>query len=281
MKRNLVLLVAFGLLFSPAFALDDDYDGFRLKDVTPSGSPLPIWNCDMEKDGPFMMHAELGLETPFEENKNVEIYVYNPNTGGWSQHHTCTNVDSGGKDCSFYFPVYWGMSETSEGGYVDLLRAELDGGEYSRTFNFYLSHRQTNQEEVILSKIEEFEGLLASLGCRQDEFSGVVAETLALGRECELDDARDVISTAINEINAVECGIPVPTLISEEPEAEEPSGGEPAAPAEETPSGGAPVMPPSGSSGVTAPPAPSGAGGLPCGIGFALLALGAAAFARG
>ena len=106
MKRNLVFLVVLGMLFSPVFADDMDYSGFKLKRFSPTGNPINIWNCDTEKDAPFQMHADLGLETPFEENRDIDIYVYNPNTGEWSKTHTCTNVDSGGKECSFYFPVY-------------------------------------------------------------------------------------------------------------------------------------------------------------------------------
>lgn len=207
MKTSLVFLVVLGLLFSPAFAGDDDYSGFRLKDTTPSGSdfsPIILWNCDWDEEKGFLMHAEMDLETPFEENMDVEIYAYKPSTNEWALVHTCINVDSDGKECDFYFPVVWGMSESEERGYVDLLRVELVDGEdvYSRTFNMYVSHTRTNREDVIYEKIDEFETMLAGCPGKAAEFTGVVAEAMGLGTECKLDDSRNVVTTAINELKA-------------------------------------------------------------------------------
>ncbi len=207
MKSTLVFLVVLGLLFSPAFAGDDDYKGFRLKDTTPSGSeysPIILWNCNWDEEKGFQMHAEMDLETPFEENKNVDIYAYKPSMNEWSLVHTCINVDSDGKDCDFYFPVVWGMSESEERGYVDLLRVELVDGDdvYSRTFNLYVSHTRTNREDVIYEKIDEFETMLAGCPAKTAEFSEVVPEAMDLGVECKLDASRTTITNAINELKA-------------------------------------------------------------------------------
>lgn len=290
MKKTLVFLVALGLLFSPAFAGgDDDYDGFRVKDTTPSGTPILLWNCDWEEEKGYVMHVEMYLETPFEENRNVEIYAYKPSTNEWVLVHTCTNVDSDGKDCEFYFPVVWGMSETNTGGYVDLLRAELKDGEdvYSKTFNFYVSHTRTNREDVLYEKFDEFETMLAGCPAKAGEFSGVIGETTALGVDCQLDDARDVITAAINELKAYQdagaCESvttqpdkPKESITTEavkpgtEAE-EEPEPAEAAAPEETTP-------PASTAPSTTAPPAAEEAS--PCPVGLVLLLAAIAGFMR-
>jgi len=284
MKSSLVFLIALGLLFSPAFAGgDDDYSGFRLKDTTPAGgdfSPILMWNCDWEEEKGFLMHAEMALETPFEENKDVNIYVYRPSTNEWFLSHTCINVDSGGKDCDFYFPVYWGMSETEERGYVDLLRVEVVDGEdvYSRTFNLYVSHTRTNREDVIYEKIDEFEGMLAGCPAKSGEFSEVIADTMSLGVECKLNDARTTVTDAINELKAYqqagECEV-----VTEQPDAPKESipseVTKPGTEAEEEPEEAAPEP-------VTAAPVASGSeeSDSACPVGLVLLLTAIAGFMR-
>ncbi|MBD3397490.1 hypothetical protein GF412_00160 [Candidatus Micrarchaeota archaeon] len=292
MKNMLVFLVALGLIFSPVFAGgDDDYDGFNLEETTPSGNPVAIWNCDWDENKGYQMHVELYLETPFEENRDVEIYAYKPSTDEWVPAHTCTNVDSDGKDCEFYFPVVWGMSETNTAGYADLLKAELVEGEnlYSKKFNFYVSHTRTNREEVIYEKIDEFETMLAACPSKEDEFSEVVADATALGVECQLDDARTVLTDAINEIKdyqeAGECEVvteqpdkpkeSIPseaTKPGEEEETEEPEpAGEESVPEETLPSASAPS---------TSSPAESTDEDSMCPVGLVLLLAAAACFMR-
>ena len=282
MKKTLVFLVALGMLFSPAFAGgDSDYSGFRLQKTTPTGNPILIWNCDWSGDKGYQMHADMNLETPFDENRNVEIYIYNPNTNEWFLQHTCTNVDSGGKECSFYFPVYWGMSETEEKGYVNLIKAELKDGEdvYSKTFNVYISHTRTDREKVIYEKIGEFETMLAGCPAHASEFSGVVGEATGLGVECQLDDARAVLTGAISELKAYqdtgECE--VITIQPDKPVESIPTEYvKPGSEVEEEPASTQPT-------GTIAPPpaaTTTNGGGSPCPVGFVLLGLlGVAAFA--
>ena|GEM_PF-3174374 len=286
MKSTLVFLVALGLLFSPAFAGgDDDYSGFRLKDTTPSGSeysPIIMWNCDWDEEKGFQMHAEMDLETPFEENKDVEIYAYKPSTNEWSLVHTCINVDSDGKECDFYFPVVWGMSESEERGYVDLLRVELTDGEdvYSKTFNFYVSHTRTNREDVIYEKIDEFETMLAGCPAKEAEFSGIVSEAMALGAECQLDDSRTIVTNAINELKAYqaagECEV-----VTEQPDAPKES-----IPSEVTKPGTEPEEAPAAEPVDTAPSTAAPAtpsteeGGSACPVGLVLLLAALAGFIR-
>ncbi len=205
MKKILVFLVAFGMLFSPVFAGDDDWNGFDLRKTTPSGEPLLIWNCDWDGEGPYQIHAEFDLTSPFEENMDVEMYVYNPNKNEWFLHHTCKNVDDGGKGCEFYIPVYWGLSENNEDSYIDLVRAELknEGETYSKTFNFHISHKRTSDEDFVLEKIEVFEGMMGNLECPEIGIpvSSRVAETRQLAHSCQMSDAKVVITGAINELN--------------------------------------------------------------------------------
>ncbi|MCP4648024.1 MAG: hypothetical protein GY852_09885 [bacterium] len=282
MKSTLILLIILGLLFSPAFAGgDDDYNGFKLKDTTPTGNPILIWNCDWDKDEGYLMHADTYLETPFEENKDVKVYAYRPSTDEWFLEHTCTNVDSGGKDCDFYFTVYWGMGETEEKGYADLLRLEVEEGEdvYSKTFNFYISHTRTNREDVIYEKMGEFETMVAGCPAKEAEFSGVVAETIALGAECKLDDSRTTISNAINTLKAYqqagECEV-----VTEQPDAPKESipseVTKPGTEAEEPE-----VAPATTAPSTTAPATPeSEEGGSACPVGLVLLLTALAGFMR-
>lgn len=286
MKKMLVFLVVIGMLLSPVFAGgDEDYDGFRLRGITPSGNPILIWNCDWSWDKGYQMHADLYLETPFEENRDVEIYVYKPSTNEWFLQHTCTNVDSGGKECSFYFPVYWGMSETEEKGYANLIRAELKDGEdvYSKTFNLYISHTRTDREKVIYEKIGEFETMLAGCPSKAEGFSGVVAETTALGVDCKLNEARTKITSAINELkgyqDAGECEVVVSQQQDKPKESIPSEFVNPGTEAEEEPEAATP--PAQTTSTITPPPATSATdgGSSPCPVGFLLLGLGIAAFA--
>lgn len=222
------MLVCLGFIFGGVFADDTDYRGFKVRNTDPSGDTLQIWNCQWSQDGPATIYMELTLSSPFEENEDVEIYVYNPNTGEWFQHHTCTNIDDDIKRCDFYAPIYWGMSENNT-GYVDLVKAELTHNEevYSKTFNFHVSHERTNQELVILSKIDDFEQMMADLECPEqgEGFEDVVSETIALGRECRLDEARTKITTAINELEEAKADTSVcgPTGPEEEEPPEETS----------------------------------------------------------
>jgi hypothetical protein len=222
------------------------------------------------------MHAEMDLETPFEENKNVEIYAYAPSTNEWFLAYTCTNVDSDGKECDFYFPVVWGMSESEERGYVDLLRVELKDGDdvYSRTFNMYVSHTRTNREDVIYEKIDEFETMLAGCPAKEAEFAGVVSETMGLGAACQLDDSRTTITTAINELKAYqdagECEV-----VTEQPDAPKESipseVTKPGTEAEEPDE--APVAEPVASAPSTAAPATESDSACPVGLVLLLAAL--------
>ncbi len=229
MKNILILLVICGMLFSPVFAGDDDWEGFDLRQTTPSGDPILIWNCEWGGEGPYLIHAEFYLESPYEENMDVGMYVYNPNTNEWFLGHTCTNVDSNGKDCKFYIPVYWGLSQDNEDSYIDLVRAELKNNDetYSKTFNFHISHKRTSDEEFVLEKIDYFNGMMGSLECQEIGIpvANRVAETRQLAYECQMSDAKQVITGAINELEdrINEPGICDSAEVEEEEETPEPA----------------------------------------------------------
>lgn len=288
MKNTIFIIAVAALIAGASFAGDTDYKEFRITETTPSGDPILMWNCDWDSDAGFQMFVDLYLETPFEENMDVEIYVYNPNEGSWSAYQTCTNVDSGGKHCRVYFPVYWGMSENNTDGYASLLKAELDNGGdiYSKTFTFHISHKRTAREEVVYAKIGEFESLLAGM-CpqQQSQFSEVVSRTMELGRECRIDEAREEITSAINEAKALD---PSDCTGGEEPEVAppetEPSDAQ--RPPSLLPGENASVRPPGGGDdGGDAMP-PSGdsetgeEGGICAGFALAGTALAGALFCR-
>ncbi|MFP3949845.1 MAG: hypothetical protein ACLFUZ_01995 [Candidatus Micrarchaeia archaeon] len=278
MKKAIVMLVCLGFILGGVFADDTDYRGFKIRNTDPSGETLQIWNCQWSQDGAASIYMELTLSSPFEENEDVEIYVYNPNKGEWFHHHTCKNIDDDIKRCDFYVPVYWGMSENNT-GYIDLVKAELNhsGEIYSKTFNFHISHERTGQELVILSKIAEFEEMMADLDCPEqgEGFESVVSETMALGRECRLDEARTKITTAINELEEAKADTSV-CGPAEEPQGEGPQE-ETSAPEEEEEQSPAEEEPVEETTSEKEPSETEG-GGI-CPAGFVLLLAALAGFA--
>jgi hypothetical protein len=46
MKATLVFLVVFGMLVGNLFAGDTNYREFVLREMTPAGDPLPVYNCE-------------------------------------------------------------------------------------------------------------------------------------------------------------------------------------------------------------------------------------------
>ena len=278
MKKTLVLLLVFGMIFSPVFAGDDNWDGFNLQNTNPSGDPIIIWNCDWDGEGPYLIHAEFYLESPFEENMDVEMYVYNPNTNEWFLGHTCINVDDGGKNCKFYIPVYWGLSEDNDDSYINLVRAELKKGDdvYSKTFNFHISHKRTSDEEFVLEKIDVFNGMMSNLECQEIGIpvADRVSETRQLAYECQMSDSKQAITGAINELEGRinEPGICDSAEVEQEKEEEKPPTAPPATPpVQETPT------PPAETAPVSPPPvAPAtDEGGELCAPALALLVLAA------
>jgi len=203
MKNLLILILAFGLI-GTGFADDLDYKGFSLTKTNPSGDPMLIKNCDWDGEDPYYIYTNFRLMSPDEESHDVEMYVYNPITDAWTLEHTCKNIGDSWEDCDFNVPVYWGLSENDENAYIDLVRAEMsvDGETYSKTFNFHVSHKQTNDEEIVLAKIAEFEALEASVECPEVSapLSSKVADTKALAYECKMSEAKQEIAGAINDL---------------------------------------------------------------------------------
>ncbi len=205
MMKLLVILVILGMFFSPVFAAAEDWNINLLK-VTPGGDPIILWNCNWEGEGPYNIHVEMDLTSPYEESLPAEIYAYNPNKGEWFHIHTCYNVDNEGKYCKFDVPLYWGLSENNEDANIDLIKAELKNGNNTHTkiFNFHVSHKRTSDEEFVIKKIAEFNSMMKNLECKEVGLpvANRVAETQQLAYACQLSDAKMEITGAINELNS-------------------------------------------------------------------------------
>lgn len=221
MKLNLVFLIMFGLAAGMGFAISStDYSGFILRDVTPSGNPIPVWNCDPANSGPFNMHMRAYLDNPFEQITDAAVYIYNPNTAQWFFLQNCTNIDASGEECKFNFPLYWGMGRNGTSS-IDLVRIDMvrGGDNYSKKFNFNIQHLETNFEATAWQKMAYLDGLIAELDSSKyctsdgtaccptkgkvDALRTVDAQTLALGHECKVDEARQYVMQKINEGEAV------------------------------------------------------------------------------
>jgi hypothetical protein len=189
--------------------------------MTPAGDPLPVYNCEGSEDGgPFLMRMYFTIGNPFGEKLDAKVYSYNPNTKGWTLEKTCTNIDPDGQSCDSYFPLIWGMSGNGTEP-VGFAKIEMTKGTevYSKTFTFNMKHSETTQEILIWERISYLSGLIeemktgtycnmdASVCCpvngRVDDFDGVGARSIELGKECKLRDSRQNVMEAINNAEIV------------------------------------------------------------------------------
>lgn len=221
MKANLVFLVVFGMLVGGIFAGSTNYKDFVLREMTPSGDPLPVYNCEGDEDGGyFRTQMFFTIGNPFGEKLDAKIYGYGPNTGEWTLLKTCTNIDPSGQKCDTVVPLVWGMSHNGTEA-LDFVKVEMtDGGEvYSRTFNFNMKHSETTQEILIWDRIAYLDGLIEELksgtycnvdatvccpvNSKVDDFDGVSALSISLGKECKLREARQGVMDAVNSAEVV------------------------------------------------------------------------------
>jgi len=153
----------------------------------------------------------------------------------------------------------------------------MGGKRYSKTFNFHISHKRTSDEEFVLEKIDTFNAMMNDLECQEIGIpvANRLSETRELAYGCQMSDAKQEISGAINELEdrINEPGICDAAEVGQEEE-ETPAPAPPATPpAEETATppaetAPAPVSPP------PVAPATEESGGL-CVPALALLAIAA------
>ncbi|MEM4272691.1 MAG: hypothetical protein QXH30_03800 [Candidatus Bilamarchaeaceae archaeon] len=216
MEKNLVFLLVLGMVASSVFAGDMNYRDFVLREMDPAGDPLPVYNCEGDEDGgPFYIEMFFTIGNPFGEKLDAKAYVYNPNTQEWTLHKTWTNIDPSGERRDAAFPLIWGMSRNGTNR-TDFVRIEMSKGAevYSKTFSFNMHHSETTQESLIWERMGYLEGLISELksgtycnadataccplNSKVDDFDGVNARSIALGKECKIREARQNVMDAIN-----------------------------------------------------------------------------------